>query len=166
MTNAKIGMVKKAGRAASKSIGRSEDGEQIELFRWVRICTTYGVKVADDPRTYSEKGFAAIHCGHPVPELDLLFSITNGGERDIRVASLLKATGVKAGVSDMFLPVPRHGRAGLWIELKREDGGTESDKQKDWGKAMLANGFGYVMCHGWKEVREILIQYLSLDVDS
>ena len=48
------------------------------------------------------------------PELQLMFAIPNGGTRgdDKKSRTIrggkLKAEGVKAGVPDIFLPVPRH----------------------------------------------------------
>lgn len=142
--------------------GGSEDGEQTALFAWVRMATFGGIKVADDDQSYVVKGYAAEHKGEPIPLLNLLFAIPNGGARDPRVGAILKATGVKPGVSDMFLPVPKQGVAGLWIELKKAKGGTESPEQKAWGKEMQNQGFGYCVCHGWIEARNILVQYLEL----
>src|SRR3990167_7125439 len=42
-----------------------------------------------------------------VPDVRLLFAIPNGGLRNIRVAMNLKAEGVRAGIPDYFLAVPR-----------------------------------------------------------
>ena len=44
-----------------------------------------------------------------LPGLELLHAIPNGGDRDVRVATKLKAEGVKAGVPDLLLPVPASG---------------------------------------------------------
>jgi hypothetical protein len=49
------------------------------------------------------------------PELRLMFAIPNGGSRDKREAANLKAEGVKSGVPDVFLPVPRHNYLVLFI---------------------------------------------------
>lgn len=160
--------VGKARAPQQKSSGRSEDGEQIELFRRVHLCIAFGYKVAIDPRASQVRGWAAANaapCGHRGELLRFLFAIPNGGARDIRTASLLKATGVKRGVSDMFLPVPMHGKHGLWLELKREDGGVESKEQKQWGADMRQLGYGYCLCHGADEAWQILTQYLQLDQD-
>ncbi len=55
------------------------------------------------------------------PELALLYHIPN--ERTDKVqASILKATGVKAGVPDLHLPVPAGSYHGLFIEMKSLDG--------------------------------------------
>lgn len=50
-----------------------------------------------------------------LPELKLMHAIPNGGKRDIRVALKLKEEGVKPGVPDIFLPLSRGGKHGLYI---------------------------------------------------
>ena len=70
------------------------------------------------------------------PELGLLYAIPNGGKRAIKTAIALKAQGVKSGVPDMCLPVARNGYHGLYIELKRQKGGTVSETQKSWLTAL------------------------------
>lgn len=95
-------------------------------------------------------------------KLKYLFAIPNGGARDKRTASNLKAEGVKAGVSDLMLPVARHNRHGLFIEMKKFDGGSgESKEQIEWGESMHGEGYGYVCCHGWKAAAKVLMQYLG-----
>lgn len=150
-----------AGSPKDFAKGGSEDGEQTALFAWVKMAIFGGFALADDERTYVVKGFAGENRGKPIPELNLLFAIPNGGARDPRVGAILKATGVKKGVSDLFLPVARHGVAGLWLEMKRADGGTESKEQKEWGAEMQNQGFGYCVCHGWVKATEVLKQYLG-----
>jgi len=53
------------------------------------------------------------------PELKTAFAIPNGGKRDLREAANMKAQGVKAGVYDVFIPVPRGPWHGLFVEMKR-----------------------------------------------
>lgn len=122
----------------------SEDSEQMALFCWIQQQVADGL----------------------YPELEWAFAVPNGGARDIRVAAKLKATGVKSGVSDVVIPVPRHGMHGLFMELKKspEFGGKvsqASDKQLEFGAAMQAMGYGFVVCCGWKEGRDVLIQYMN-----
>lgn len=82
------------------------------------------------------------------PELKLLFAIPNGGERNPIVASRLKAEGVKSGVPDLFLPVPRHGLHGLFIEMKAVKG-TIGKNQPQWEADLKAQGYGHVYAYGW-----------------
>lgn len=53
----------------------------------------------------------------------------------------MKAAGVKPGVPDMFLPVAREGCHGLYIELKRRDGGRVSPEQTAWMDALARQGY-------------------------
>jgi len=73
---------------------QKESDHQIALFQWV---------------SYQLKRY---------PELELLYHIPNGGYRYKTTARRLKAEGVKAGVPDICLPVPRGGYHGLYIEMK------------------------------------------------
>lgn len=72
-----------------------------------------------------------------------IIAIPNGGWRDIRTAARLKAEGVVSGVPDLFIPA-----WGLWIEMKRQKGGSVSGSQKDWLEYLRANGYGAVVCAG------------------
>ena len=45
------------------------------------------------------------------PDLELLYHVPNGGSRNKAEASKLKRMGVRAGVPDLVLPVPRAGYA-------------------------------------------------------
>ena len=52
------------------------------------------------------------------PELEYIYHVPNGGSRNAREATNLKAQGVKPGVPDLELPVARGAYTGLHIELK------------------------------------------------
>ena len=95
------------------------------------------------------------------PELGLLFHIPNGGSRNKAEAGRFKAEGVKAGVPDLMLPVARGGHHGLFIEMKRQDGGRVSKEQKDWMDRLQAQGFEAVVCRGWEGAAEALLRYLG-----
>ena len=96
-----------------------------------------------------------------IPELHLMHAIPNGGKRDIRTAARLKAEGVKPGVPDIFLPVPKNGKHGLYIELKRSRGGTVSKEQEAWIRALSAQEYVCCVCHGWDQARETILEYLA-----
>ena len=94
------------------------------------------------------------------PELGLLYAIPNGGTRAIKTAIALKAQGVKSGVPDMCLPVARGGYHGLYIELKRQKGGTVSETQKSWITALNTQGYKAIICHGAEEAIGTIKEYL------
>jgi hypothetical protein len=113
----------------------SEHDEQAALFEWAEMMTP----------TW--------------PELRLLHAIPNGGFRGKATAARLKAEGVKRGVPDLCLPVPRGGYHGLYIELKvgRNKPSTE---QQSWIAELSRNGFAALVCYGWEAARDAICEYL------
>ena len=114
-----------------------EDAEQMALFRWA---------------AYSRGRW---------PELDLMFHIPNGGKRSKAEAARFKELGVKAGVSDVFLPVARSGCHGLWIEMKRLHSGKPSKDQLDWIENMIKQGYAATVCHGWEQAKDVIEKYME-----
>lgn len=78
------------------------------------------------------------------PELALLHHIPNGGTRDPVEAKHLKQQGVKSGVPDLCLPVPRGRYHGLYIEMKTESGHTTA-VQEWWGERLQAQGYPIIV---------------------
>jgi len=99
------------------------------------------------------------------PELQLLFHIPNGGERRKSEAARMKAEGVKPGVPDLFLPVARGGYHGLFIEMKRREGGRISKEQKVWQAELLRQGYCACVCRGWEEAQHQIVAYLNGDTE-
>jgi hypothetical protein len=95
------------------------------------------------------------------PELSLLYHIPNGGSRHPAEARNLKAQGVKAGVPDICLPVPRGGCHALYIELKRYKGSVVSPEQTDWMNALKDQGYAVALCYGWEVAVEVILGYLE-----
>lgn len=126
----------------------TEHGEQSALFCWCNLPT--------------------VRAQYPELATPLFFAIPNGGSRGdtqfsaMIVGGKLKAEGVKAGVSDCFLAVPRGGYHGLFIEMKRRGkikGATKD--QKEFGAMVQKNGYGFIVCDSWQMARDILIQYME-----
>lgn len=143
----------------------SEHGEQSALFLW-----------------------AAMNRRN-APELELLFAIPNGGERNKAVAANLKAEGVKSGVPDTCLPVAaikwhvpyakeerhlaRNWYLGLYIEMKKPsvklkrapahewDTGGVSDNQQAWLTQLTKQGYKCAVCYSWQEAAGVIYQYLT-----
>jgi hypothetical protein len=116
-----------------------------------------------EPVTESEHQLVVMtYCRtHQDDRLRLMFAIPNGGCRSKREAAELKATGVKAGVSDLFLPVMSKGKGGLWIEMKTSDGKV-SDEQKEWIGAMQRGGYEATVCYGYQEAICAIEHYLGV----
>lgn len=90
-----------------------------------------------------------------------MFHIPNGGTRAKSEAGRFKAEGVKAGVPDIFLPVPRGEYAGLFIEMKRRKGGRVSIDQSMWLEALKKQGYRTAVCRGWEQARDVIGGYLG-----
>jgi len=86
----------------------------------------------------------------------LIFAIPNGGLRHKTVAQKLKMEGVVSGVPDLFVPEWM-----LWIEMKREKGGTVSDKQKAVMLQLELAGYKCSVCKGHKEAIELCTRMIS-----
>jgi hypothetical protein len=98
------------------------------------------------------------------PELRLLHAIPNGGERYAAVAVGLQAEGVKPGVPDLDLPVPRGNFCGLRIEMKRQGRKPKpTSEQSQWLADLAAVGHSCHVCQGWEAARAVILAYLALD---
>lgn len=95
------------------------------------------------------------------PELEYMYHPPNGKYRTMYEAGLLKRMGVKRGVSDIHLPVPKGKYCGLWVEMKRLEGGRLEQDQKIWLSAMKRLGHFAVCCEGWQEAVEYIEAYLE-----
>ena len=95
-----------------------------------------------------------------IPELRLLYHCPNGGSRNAIEARNLRLQGVKPGIPDLFLPCPRGGFHGLYIEMKRRTGGRVSVEQKKMILALRAQGYRVEVCRGWDEARDTICAYL------
>lgn len=125
----------------------SEDTEQIQLMNWCRWKANQG-------------GMWEM--------LDLLYHVPNGGRRGKAEASIFKAMGVKAGVPDLFLPVPMvlqseeyaQNTHGLYIEMKAQ-GGRLHPSQKEWLQKLRSMGYCCRVCFGCEEAERVLEDYLE-----
>ena len=133
-----------------KTVHPSEEKEQAELIKW---CGLY---------RWGDKRLS-----------EIIFSIQNGTRCSPRVASRLKRTGGRPGVSDLFLPIPinkfiqkgQYGvvdvsqHHGLFIEMKKI-GGKESKAQVEFRIDMTKMGYKVVVCEGWVKAATEIASYL------
>jgi len=129
-----------------------EDQHQHALFAWAR--------------TYRVRGPGIVGTAYLA---QYMIAIPNGGYRKALEAQRLLGLGVKPGVSDIFLPLPRNGYHGLWIEMKKPltDFPSPSaakaaftDSQRAWQQRMKAVGYACAVCYGWPEAHHVLMDYL------
>ena len=114
----------------------AEHHEQAMLFAWIEVAKA---------RT---------------PELGMAFAIPNGGHRHIAVAAKLKREGVKRGVPDLCLPVPRGRYHGCFLELKAGKNRATLE-QRAWLDALDKLGYYTNVCIGWETARDELTAYLA-----
>ena len=77
-----------------------------------------------------------------------IFAVPNGGHRGASQGVALKAEGVSAGVPDLFVPAWL-----LWVEMKRETGGTVSPAQKDWIAYLDGIGHQVIIGRGFEDAK-------------
>jgi hypothetical protein len=97
------------------------------------------------------------------PEIALLHAIPNGDWRGPSVAQKLKAEGVKRGIPDLCLPVPRGGYHGLYIELKKGRGVVSPEQ---WAVMRELDSHGYLV-RIFNDAHHALFfirQYLEYDI--
>ncbi|QWY83314.1 VRR-NUC endonuclease domain-containing protein [Rhizobium phage RHph_X3_2] len=124
----------------------SEHGHQVAFFQWAATIST-------------------------IPHMDMLYAVPNGGERNLKVASNMKAEGVKSGVPDVVWPVPRGMFAGLYLELKKPTvvghaNGGRSDKQVEWHKKLIAQRYAVATVYGWQAMAATVVSYWQSEVDT
>ena len=109
----------------------SESSEQIAFVNWFRI---------------------------NYPEL-IIFSVPNGGFRNVIEAKRLKDEGVLAGSCDILVLMPK-GKS-LFIEFKKQVGGTISKEQKKFMKELERLEFDYFVAYGFRDGVEKLQNYFK-----
>lgn len=73
---------------------------------------------------------------------------------------LLKNMGVKRGVSDIFIAVPRGDKSGLWLELKAGKGRL-SKEQRKFLADMREQGYAATWTTGHHDAKQAIINYLT-----
>ncbi len=125
---------KRPPRAKAKN-KNTELKEQIALFKWI---------------------FA-------VPEIrDVAFHIMNGGAKDPIKGAIYRRAGVRAGVPDIFIPVPRGTFHGMFIELKADATKRATVEQVEMISRFGRNGYYALVCHGCMAAKEAIEGYLRL----
>ena len=92
------------------------------------------------------------------PKFQYLFHIPNESVGGHGWIIRNRQLGVKAGVPDLFYPVPMHGYHGLFIEMKAGRGRLSMEQRK-WIKALTDLGYKGIVAHGGEEARTALEEY-------
>lgn len=98
---------------------------------------------------------------HHYPELDEDFHhFANERRCTPYEGAILKRMGVKRGVADFFLALPKNGKAGLWIELKVGKN-KPSKEQEAFLNRKAQRGYEAVCVWGTLAAREVIQDYLK-----
>lgn len=93
-----------------------------------------------------------------------VFSVPNGGSRNLREAVHLKAQGVMAGVSDLILLLPN--KKVYFIELKNPNGkGRQSPYQREFEDNVRAMGHEYLIWDDWRQVEQFINAHRAEVID-
>lgn len=90
----------------------------------------------------------------------LIYSIPNGGSRNVIEAANLKRQGVLAGIPDIHIPVAKKGFNSLYIELKAGKNKTTSNQNEIIEKLRNLNN-KVEICYSFDDFYKIVTDYLN-----
>lgn len=118
-------------------------------------------RISHEEADIQSEFFAQAKIFFPMIPDKLLFAVPNGGSRNKLEAINLKRQGVKSGVADVLLLIPKGGFASLCLEFKTKTG-KQSDEQKEFQEQAEKCGSKYVIVRSVKEAIEKVREYLKL----
>lgn len=121
-----------------------EREEQSALLQWAEFVTVEGIE-----GTLADYMIASLN------------GAMLGGDSKLRAIQVarLKRQGMKPGVSDLFVMIPRGPFAGLWVEMKRH-GGKATEEQLSFLERARAVGYSAQVAEGADNATEIIRAYL------
>lgn len=86
------------------------------------------------------------------------------GEKGARMRAAQRATaeGRRKSVPDLVFPFARGRYHGLYLEMKRSDGGSLDQGQREYIAQLRAEGYAAVVCDGEEAARRVLLAYEAL----
>ena len=123
----------------AKSVDSSEAEEQCKLFEWAAIASKL------------------LH----YDGLELMFHVPNEGKRSPYSGGKMKKEGLKRGVADICLPVPRGNYHGLFFEMKY-DKNKLTKEQKKFLSGVKAQGYATWVCYSADEAIELITRSYQL----
>jgi len=118
--------------AGSRVLAGKEQVEQIKVAEWLRQCTDLPfMHIGNERRCSPQQG------------------------------ALLKRMGIRAGVSDIFLPRGNGQFKGLWLELKTETG-RPSPAQRTFLDDMRNEGYEGVFAYGANDAIALIREFYSI----
>ncbi|OHV12987.1 VRR-NUC domain-containing protein [Kushneria phosphatilytica] len=97
------------------------------------------------------------------PAYAATYAVPNGGSRHKLEAANMKKQGVRAGVSDLVIAVPRGGYHGLYLEFKATPprDAALADSQREWLTLAEEQGYCSVLARGLEEAKATIREYMS-----
>ena len=93
--------------------------------------------------------------------LELCFAVPNAGKRSYGAAMYMKAEGLRAGVPDVWLPVPNKKYCGLVMENKY-GGNKLTDNQELWLRKLKRVGHYVCVCRSTEQMIKEVSKYLGI----
>lgn len=90
-----------------------------------------------------------------------MFAVVNAAKRSFKLAAMLKAEGMRAGVPDVLLLVARNGFTGLAIEFKKP-GGKLSESQVEFIDRLVKEGWLVCVISDAEEAIRVTKNYLGI----
>lgn len=97
-----------------------------------------------------------------MPALKMLHHVPNGGKMPAGSAGKLKGMGMRRGLPDLVLPVPRSPHHGLYLELKSPSGRVRPT-QRWWLQALAEAGYAVEVAYRLDDAIEAVEEYLAGD---
>jgi len=109
-----------------------------------------------------------------LPGLDMIFAVPSGAHLAKGQGSKLVKEGLRRGVPDMILPVPRLPFHGLFIEIKVDElrdhltkkiirrAGTPTEQQTEYMRRLDLLGYKVALCFGLYEAKKAVLEYYNV----
>lgn len=128
----------------------TEHAEQVALFTWADAAQAQYPELAN---------MFAIPNGAKVP-----YTVDSKGRTFSPERASLVTEGMRRGVPDIFLAVPRCKFHGLFVEMKRADHSNHpTPEQQVWIERLRQAGYMAVVCYGADDAMRTVTAYLQQD---
>lgn len=131
-------------QGTKKKPRETETAEQAALIEWASLVAYQGVKL-----------------------VDLITHVPNEGRRGYKAQADFKKLGGSRGYPDLIIDIAAGGYHGLRIEMKAPKGfsSSVSAHQKQWLERLNKQGYKAVICYGFDEAKQVIIDYLEIGKD-
>jgi hypothetical protein len=90
-----------------------------------------------------------------------IFAIPNGSNKNPASAAKFQREGLRKGIPDLMVPIPKGGFMGLFLEMKRTKNAKPSKEQQEWIEFLNQMGYFAIVCYGADEAIAVIQRYLN-----